>query len=203
MESTHELPYSEVKDLLTEIISKRTERNKHKKNREEYTGEDIEKLIEIDMEEYRKKDAELDALLEQLAQQFEEAPTIGTERFPETLPPAEEEDEFHEDNESNFNAAAEIRRAVPGSVNETRPDLDTTPIVGETPEQKKEREYLEGIYGGKISAYSMKQKTLYNRLKKAPSQLFRSISSVSRKVNPFMKSKKAKKSKKTRKYRRT
>lgn len=199
MESTHELPYSEVTELLKDIISKRTERNKHKKNRREYTGEDIETQIEIDMEEYRKKDAELDALLEQLAQQFEEAPTIGTERFPETLPPAEDEDEFHEDRESNFNAAAEIRRAVPGSVNETPAELDTTPSVGETPEQKREREYLESIYGGKISAYSMKP-SLYNRLKKAPSQLFRSISSVSKKVNPF---KKAKKSKKTRKYRRT
>ena len=199
MESTHELPYSEVTELLKDIISKRTERNKHKKNRRDYTGEDIETQIEIDMEEYRKKDAELDALLEQLAQQFEEAPTRGTERFPETLPPAEEEDEFHEDRESNFNAAEEIRRAVPGSVNETPADLDTTPRVGETPEQKREREYLESIYGGKISAYSMKQKTLYNRLKKAPSQLFRSISSVSKKVNPF----KCKKSKKTRKYRRT
>uniref|UniRef100_A0A6C0HYM5 Uncharacterized protein n=1 Tax=viral metagenome TaxID=1070528 RepID=A0A6C0HYM5_9ZZZZ len=44
----------------------------------------------------------------------------------------------------------------------------------------------------------MKQKTLYNTLKGAPSQLFRSISSVSKKVNPF---KKCKKSKKTRKYR--
>jgi cytochrome c556 len=199
MESTHELPYSEVTELLKDIISKRTERNKHKKNRREYTGEDIETQIEIDMEEYRKKDAELDALLEQLAQQFEEAPTRGTERFPETLPPAEDEDEFHPTSESNFNAAEEIRRAVPGSVNETPADLDTTPRVGETPEQKREREYLESIYGGKISAYSMKQKTLYNRLKKAPSQLFRSISSVSRKVNPF----KCKKSKKTRKYRRT
>ena len=102
---------------------------------------------------------------------------------------------------SDFDAA-EIRRAVPTSKNLTRPDLDTTPSVGESSEQKREREYLESIYGEKISAYSMKQKTLYNRLKKAPSQLFRSISSVSRKVNPF-KCKKSKQSKKTRKYRRT
>ena len=36
MESTHELPYSEVTELLKAIISKRTERNKHKKNREDY-----------------------------------------------------------------------------------------------------------------------------------------------------------------------
>jgi hypothetical protein len=41
MESTHELPYSEVTELLKAIISKRTERDKHK-NREEYTGADME-----------------------------------------------------------------------------------------------------------------------------------------------------------------
>ena len=43
------------------------------------------------MEEYRKKDVELDALLEMLAQRFMSAPTRGAERFPETLPPAEDE----------------------------------------------------------------------------------------------------------------
>ena len=90
MEFPHELSYSEVTDLLQDIIEKRTERNKHKK-RDQYTGEDIETQIEIDMEEYRKKDVELDALLEMLAQRFMSAPTRGAERFPETLPPAEDE----------------------------------------------------------------------------------------------------------------
>ena len=182
MEMPHALPHSEVKDLLQAIIHRRQERNTHDK----------------DSHSYRMLDERLDELLELLAQRFMNAPIRGTERFPETLPPAEEEDVLPPIS-SHFDPATELRRAVPSSVNETPADLDTTPRVGETPEQKREREYLESIYGGKISAYSMKQKTLYNRLKKAPSQLFRSISSVSRKVNPF----KCKKSKKTRKYRRT
>jgi hypothetical protein len=107
---------------------------------------------------------------------------------------------------SNFDPAKELRRAVPGPVNETPPDLDTAPNLEETPEQKRHREELERIYGGKISAYSMKQTSLYNSLKKAPSTLFRSISSVSKKVNPFeckTKTKKTIKMKKmkTKKYR--
>jgi hypothetical protein len=76
----------------------------------------------------------------------------------------------------------------------------------ETHEEKKERERLTKLFetgGKKISAYSMKKTSLYKSLKKVPSTLYRSISSVNRKVNPFMKSKKAKKSKKTRKYRRS
>jgi hypothetical protein len=180
MEFPHDLPYSEVNDLLQAIIRRRAERNTHDK----------------DSHQYRMLDERLDELLELLAQRFMSAPTRGTERFPETLPPAEDE-EFHP-TESHFDPAKELRRAVPGPVNETPPDLDTTPNL-ETPEQKRHREELERIYGGKISAYSMKP-TLYNSLKKAPSTLFRSISSVSKKVNPFMKSK-MKKSKKTKKYR--
>ena len=179
----HVLPYSEVKDLLQAIIHRREERNTHDK----------------DSDRYRMLDERLDELLELLAQRFMSAPTRGTERFDETLPPAEEEDEFYPSSESHFDPATELRRAVPSSVNETPADLDTTPR--ETPEQTKEQVRLTKLFegGNKISAYSMKQKTLYNRLKKAPSQLFRSISSVSKKVNPF----KCKKSKKTRKYRRT
>jgi hypothetical protein len=216
MEFPHYLPRSEVKDLLQVIISKREERNKHKKNKtqeeykkeygENYNEEDIETYRETDIEEYRAKDAELDALLEQLAQQFMSAPTRGAERFSEQFPPEEDEGEYRPPSEiSNFNAAAELRSAIPSSANETPADLDTTPREKtETAEEKRKREYLESIYGGKkISAYSMKKTSLYKSLKKAPSTLYRSISSVNRKVNPFMKSKKAKKSKKTRKYKRS
>jgi hypothetical protein len=187
MEFPHDLPYSEVKDLLQAIIRRRTERNTHDK----------------DSHQYRMIDERLDELLELLAQQFMSAPTRGTERFPETLPPAEDEGEFHPIDESNFDPVEELRLAVPDSKNETPADLDTTPSVEDTPEQIKERDRLTKLFetgGNKISTYSMKP-SLYSSLKKAPSQLFRSISSVSKKVNPFMKSKKSKKSKKTKKYR--
>jgi hypothetical protein len=183
MDQPRALPHAEVKDLLQAIIRRREERNTHDK----------------DSHQYRMLDERLDELLELLAQQFMSSPTRGTERFPETLPPAEEEGDYHSTSVSNFDPAKELRRAVPDSLNETPADLDTTPSVEETPKQKKEREELERIYGGKITAYSMKS-SLYNSLKKAPSTLFRSISSVSKKVNPFMKSKKMKKSK-TKKYR--
>ena len=191
MEMPRALPHSQVKDLLQAIIRKREERNVHQ-NKES--------------DDYIQKDKELDELLELLAQQFMSAPTRGTERFPETFPPAEEDDVLPPIS-SQFDPAEEFRRVVPTSKNLTRPDLDTTPREKEeTPEQKREREELERIYEGgkKISAYSMKPKTsLYNTLKRAPSQLYQSISSVSRRVNPFTskKSKKTKKSK-TRKYRR-
>jgi hypothetical protein len=184
MEMPHALPRSEVKDLLQAIIQKREEKKKCKGD------------------EYKKKDAELDALLELLAQRFMSAPTRGTERFPETLPPAEEEDEIYPSSESHFDPARELRNAVPSSVNETPADLDTTPSIGETAEQIRQREELDRIYaGGKISAYSMKS-TLYNRFKKAPSTLFNSFSSVSKMaVKPFTKGMKSKKTKKNKKYR--
>jgi len=194
MDVPHALPHSEVKDLLQAIIRRREERNTHDK----------------DSHQYRMIDERLDELLELLAQQFITAPARGIERFPETLPPAEDEDEFHPISESHFDPVQELKRAVPGPVNETPPDLDTTPeIREETPEQKRQREELERIYGGKISAYSMKQTSLYNSLKKAPSTLFRSISSASKKVvKPFKKgmqsmtkSMKPMKMKKTKKYR--
>jgi len=136
MEFPHDLPYSEVKDLLQAIIRRREERNTHEK----------------DSHQYRMIDERLDELLELLAQRFMSAPTRGTERFPETLPPAEDEGEYHPTDDSHFDPAKELRLAVPSSLNETPPDLDTTP--SETPEQKREREYLESIYaGGKPSAY--------------------------------------------------
>jgi len=188
MDVPHALPHSEVKDLLQAIIRRREERNTHDK----------------DSHQYRMIDERLDELLELLAQQFMSSPARGTERFPETLPPAEEEEEFHSTSTSVFDPVQELKRAVPGPVNETPPELDTTPSL-EIPEQKRHREELERIYGGKISAYSMKS-SLYNSLKKAPSTLFRSISSASKKVNPFeckTKTKKTMKMKKmkTKKYR--
>ena len=172
MEMPHVLPYSEVKDLLQAIIHRREERNTHDK----------------DSDRYRMLDERLDELLELLAQRFMSAPTRGTERFDETLPPAEEEDEFYPSSESHFDPATELRRAVPSSVNETPADLDTTPSL-ETPEQTKEQVRLTKLFegGNKISAYSMKP-TLYSRLKKAPSTVFNSISSVSKMaVKPFTK----------------
>ena len=188
MEMPHALPHSEVKDLLQAIIHRRQERNTHDK----------------DSHSYRMLDERLDELLELLAQRFMSAPIRGTERFPETFPPAEEEDVLPPIS-SQFDPAAEIGRVVPTSKNLTRPDVDTTPREKEeTAEQKREREELERIYEGgkKISAYSMKPKTsLYNTLKQAPSQLYQSISSVSRRVNPF-KSKKSKKTK-TKKYKKS
>jgi len=190
MDQPRALPHAEVKDLLQTIIRRREERNTHDK----------------DSHQYRMLDERLDELLELLAQQFMSSPARGTERFPETLPPAEEEGDYHSTSTSDFDPVQELKRAVPGPVNETPPELDTTPSLEETPEQKKEREELERIYaGGKISAYSMKS-SLYNSLKKAPSTLFRSISSVSKKVNPFeckTKTKKTMKMKKmkTKRYR--
>ena len=183
MEMPHVLPYSEVKDLLQAIIHRREERNTHDK----------------DSHRYRMLDERLDELLELLAQRFMSAPTRGTERFDETLPPAEEEDVLPPIS-SNFDPAEELRRAVPSSVNETPADLDTTPR--ETPEQKRELERLTKLFegGNKISAYSMKS-SLYNSLKNAPSTLYRSISSVSKKVvKPFKKGMKSMKTKK-KKYR--
>ena len=186
MEMPRDLPYSEVRDLLQAIIQKREERNEHKG------------------EEYRKKDAELDALLEILAQQFMRSPPKGMmimEARP--LPPAEEDDEFYPSSESHFDPVQEFRRAVPDSKNETPANLDTTPRKKEeTPEQIRQQELLEKLFeGGKISAYSMKQ-SLYTSLKKAPSTLYRSISSVSKKViKPFKKGMKSMKTKKYKKYR--
>jgi hypothetical protein len=127
MEFTHVLPLSEVTGLLKDIIIKREGRNKHKKDKakeeyrkeygENYKDEDIETYRAKDIEEYRIKDAELDVLLEQLAQQFMSAPIIRTERFPETLPP-EDESYYRPPSEiSNFNAAAELRSAIPSSAN--------------------------------------------------------------------------------------
>ncbi len=143
----HSLPRSEVKDLLQDIIKTREERNKEK-----------------DIEKYRKKDTELDVLLERLAQQFINGPTRGMIWFDERpLPASEEEDEFYPSSESHFDPARELRNAVPSSVNETPTDLDTTPSL-ETPEQIRKREELDRIYdgGNKISAYSMKP-SLYSR----------------------------------------
>ena len=185
MEMPHALPHSEVKDLLQAIIHRRQERNTHDK----------------DSHSYRMLDERLDELLELLAQRFMNAPIRGTERFPETLPPAEEEDVLPPIS-SHFDPATELRRAVPSSVNETPADLDTTPSV-ETPEQIRERERLTKLFegGNKISAYSMKP-SLYNTLKNAPSTLYRSISSVSKKVvKPFKKGMKCTKTKKNKKYR--
>ena len=180
MEMPRDLPYSEVRDLLQAIIQKREERNEHKG------------------EKYRKKDAELDALLEILAQQFMSAPTRGmTIMEARPLPPAEE-DEFYPSSESHFDPVQELRRAVPDSKNETPANLDTTPRKKEeTPEQIRQQELLEKLFeGGKISA------SLYTSLKKAPSTLYRSISSVSKKVvKPFKKGMKSMKTKKYKKYR--
>lgn len=185
MEMPHDLPYSEVTDLLQAIIQTRAERNKHKG------------------EKYRKKDAELDALLELLAQRFMSAPTRGMMIMEERpLPRAEEEDVLPPIS-SHFDTVQELRRAVPDSKNETPADLDTTPREEETPEEIRERERLIKLFegGNKISAYSMKS-SLYNTLKNAPSTLYRSISSVSKKVvKPFKKGMKSmKKSMKTKKY---
>ena len=137
MEMPHDLPYSEVTDLLQAIIQKREERNKG--------------------ENYRKKDAELDVLLELLSQRFMNSPTRGITIMEERpLPPAEEEDVLPPIS-SHFDPAAELRHAVPDSLNETPADLDTTPREKEeTPEQIREREKLERIYDGKISLYSFK-----------------------------------------------
>lgn len=97
---------------------------------------------------------------------------------------------------NHFDPAKELRHAVP--------DLDTTPREKEeTPEQIREREQLERMYAGgkKNSAYSMKQ-SLYTSFKKAPSTLYRSISSVSKKViKPFKNSMKSMKTKKYKKFR--
>ena len=61
----HALPRSEVNTLLKNIIQKRTERNTYAKESDEYVGHD----------------AQLDALLEELAKRFLESPTKGMVRF--------------------------------------------------------------------------------------------------------------------------
>lgn len=131
MEMPHDLPYSEVTYLLQAIIQKREERNQHKG------------------EKYKKKDAELDVLLELLSQRFMSAPIRGMTIMEERpLPPAEEEDVLHPIS-SHFDPASELRRAVPDSKNETPSDLDTTPREKEeTPEQIRQQERLENLFEG-------------------------------------------------------
>lgn len=188
MEMPRDLPYSEVRDLLQAIIQKRQERDTDKTN----------------IEEYRKKDAEVDVLVKILSEKFMRSPPKGmTIMEARPLPPAEE-DEFYPSSESHFDPVQELRRAVPDSKNETPANLDTTPKKKEeTPEQIRQQELLEKLFTGgkKISAYSMKS-SLYNTLKNAPSTLYRSISSVSKKVvKPFKKGMKSMKTKKYKKYR--
>ena len=125
----HALPRSEVNTLLKNIIQKRTERNRYVKESNEYVG----------------CDAQLDALLEDLARRFLESPTKGMVRMEEQpLPPAEEEDEFYPIS-SQFDPVEEVRRAVPDSKNETPIGLKTLPSK-ETYEQKKERERLTKLF---------------------------------------------------------
>jgi hypothetical protein len=125
----HALPRSEVNTLLKNIIQTRTERNRYAKESNEYVA----------------CDAQLDALLEDLARRFLESPTKGMMRMEEQLlPPEEEEDEFYPIS-SQFDPVEEVRRAVPDSKNETPAYLETPPSE-DTPEQKKERERLTKLF---------------------------------------------------------
>ena len=125
----HALPRSEVNTLLKNIIQTRTERNRYVKESDAYVG----------------CDAQLDALLADLARRFLESPTKGMTRMEEQhLPPEEEEDDVYPIS-SQFDTVEEVRRAVPDSKNETPADLETPPSE-ETSEQKKERERLTKLF---------------------------------------------------------
>jgi hypothetical protein len=148
----HEIDYTEVSQLLTDIIRIRQERNQHRK----------------DTPGYRTKDAELDALLEQLSIRFMSTPSTEMVRtIPEPLPGAAEDSPPVSGND--FDIAEEIRRVVPDSVNMTPADL-RTPV--ETPEERRARtergaasvEYLAKLYeGGRKSRRSRKRRSKRRR----------------------------------------
>jgi hypothetical protein len=125
----HALPRSEVNTLLKNIIQTRTERNRYAKESNEYVA----------------CDAQLDALLEDLARRFLESPTKGMTRMEEQLLPPEEEEDVLYPISSQFDPVEEVRRAVPDSKNETPAYLETPPSE-DTPEQKKERERLTKLF---------------------------------------------------------
>lgn len=120
----HEIDYTEVSHLLKDIIRVRKSRNEH----------------EPDTPGYRIKDAQLDALLEQLSIRFMSTPSNEMVRtIPEPLPRAETKDSPPVSG-NDFDIAARIREVVPDNVNETPENLRTPVDTASQIRARRERE---------------------------------------------------------------